>query len=111
MTAIKNNNTIIIRNTERQSENVFFNKIVIAFENNRNILIKNKIKADISVGLSLGEYSALIYSEKLKFEDGIQLLKQRGYLMQHKLPEGAYSMLAIIGLESTKIENICNEKY
>ena len=29
MTAIKNNNTIIIRNTERQSENVFFNKIVI----------------------------------------------------------------------------------
>ena len=43
MTAIKNNNTIIIRNTERQSENVFFNKIVIAFENNRNILIKNKI--------------------------------------------------------------------
>ena len=72
-------------------------------------IIKNKIKADISVGLSLGEYSALIYSEKLKFEDGIQLLKQRGYLMQHKLPEGEYSMLAIIGLESTKIENICNE--
>ena len=29
--------------------------------------------------------------------------------MQHKLPEGEYSMLAIIGLESTKIENICNE--
>ena len=26
MTAIKNNNTIIIRNTERQSEDVFFNK-------------------------------------------------------------------------------------
>lgn len=74
-----------------------------------SILIKNKIKADISVGLSLGEYTALIYSEKLKFEDGIQLLKQRGYLMQHKLPEGEYSMLAIIGLESTKIENICNE--
>ena len=43
MTAIKNNNTIIIRNTERQSEDVLFNKIVIAFENNRNILIKNKI--------------------------------------------------------------------
>ena len=34
MTAIKNNNTIIIRNIERQSEDVFFNKIIIAFENN-----------------------------------------------------------------------------
>ena len=72
-----------------------------------SILIKNKIKADISVGLSLGEYSALIYSEKLKFEDGMQLLKQRGYLMQHKLPKGEYSMLAIIGLDSRKIEEIC----
>lgn len=71
------------------------------------ILEKNRIRADISVGLSLGEYPALIYSGKLKFEDGIKLLKQRGYLMQHKLPKGEYSMLAIIGLDSRKIEEIC----
>ena len=73
------------------------------------ILEKNGIHADISVGLSLGEYPALIYSGKLKFEDGIKLLKQRGYLMQHKLPEGEYSMLAIIGLDSKRIEEICKE--
>lgn len=71
------------------------------------ILEKNGIRADISVGLSLGEYPALIYSGKLKFKDGIKLLKQRGYLMQHKLPKGEYSMLAIIGLDSRKIEEIC----
>lgn len=71
------------------------------------ILEKNGIKADIAVGLSLGEYPALIYGGKLKFEDGIYLLKQRGYLMQHKLPKGEYSMLAIIGLDSRKIEEIC----
>ena len=73
-----------------------------------SILIKNEIKADIAVGLSLGEYPALIYGGQLKFEDGIKLLKQRGYLMQHKLPKGEYSMLAIIGLEAIKIEEICN---
>ena len=73
-----------------------------------SILIKNGIKADIAVGLSLGEYPALIYGGQLKFEDGLKLLKQRGYLMQHKLPKGEYSMLAIIGLESSKIEEICN---
>lgn len=73
------------------------------------ILEKNGIHAGISVGLSLGEYPALIYSGKLKFEDGIRLLKQRGYLMQHKLPEGEYSMLAIIGLDSKKIEEICKD--
>ena len=71
------------------------------------VLEKNGIQADMSAGLSLGEYPALIYSGKLKFEDGIKLLKQRGYLMQNKLPIGEYSMLAIIGLESSKIEEIC----
>lgn len=73
------------------------------------ILKKNGINADIATGLSLGEYPALIYGGQLTFEDGINLLKHRGYLMQHKLPEGEYSMLAVIGLESSKIETICKK--
>lgn len=73
------------------------------------VLKKDDIKADIATGLSLGEYPALIYGEQLTFEDGINLLKHRGYLMQHKLPEGEYSMLAVIGLESSKIETICKK--
>ena len=73
------------------------------------ILKKNNIKAEIATGLSLGEYPALIYGGQLTFEDGINLLKHRGYLMQHKLPNGEYSMIAIIGLESSKIEEICKE--
>lgn len=71
------------------------------------ILKKNSINAEITTGLSLGEYPALIYGGQLTFEDGINLLKHRGYLMQHKLPEGEYSMLAVIGLEASKIEEIC----
>lgn len=73
------------------------------------ILKKNDIKADITVGLSLGEYPALIYGGYLNLDDGFKLLKQRGYLMQNKLPKGEYSMLAIIGLESSKIEKICED--
>ena len=60
------------------------------------VLKKNNIKADIAVGLSLGEYPALVYGGQLKLEDGFKLLKERGYLMQNKLPEGEYSMLAIM---------------
>ena len=71
------------------------------------ILKKNGIEADIATGLSLGEYPALIYGGQLEFEDGIKLLKHRGYYMQNKLPKGEYSMLAVIGLESSKIEEIC----
>lgn len=73
------------------------------------LLNKEKIKADISVGLSLGEYSALMYSGYLTFEDGIKLLKQRGYLMGNRVPNEEYSMAAVIGLESTKIEEICKK--
>ncbi len=73
------------------------------------ILKKQGIKADIATGLSLGEYPALIYGGQLGFEDGIKLLKQRGFLMQNKLPKGEYTMLAIIGLESSRIEAICKQ--
>lgn len=73
------------------------------------VLKKNNIKSNIAAGLSLGEYPALIYGGQLSFEDGIKLLKQRGYLMQNKLPKCNYSMLAVIGLESSKIEKICSE--
>ena len=73
------------------------------------ILKKNGINADIATGLSLGEYPALIYGGQLTVEDGINLLKHRGYLMQHKLPEGEFSMLAVIGLEASKIEEICQK--
>lgn len=73
------------------------------------ILKKNGINADIATGLSLGEYPALIYGGQLTFEDGINLLKHRGYLMQYKLPDGEYSMLAVIGLEASRIEGICQK--
>ena len=73
------------------------------------ILKRQGVKADIAAGLSLGEYPALIYGGQLGFEDGIKLLKQRGFLMQNKLPKGEYAMASIIALESSKIEDICKD--
>ena len=65
------------------------------------------IEAEIATGLSLGEYGALIYAGILSFEDGIKLIKKRGYYMGNLLPKEEYSMAAIIGLESSKIEDVC----
>lgn len=71
-------------------------------------VLKNKeIQAEISVGLSLGEYVALMNSGVLSLEDGLKLLQKRGYYMQHNIPQEEYSMAAVIGLESSKIEEIC----
>lgn len=73
-------------------------------------LCKEKnIQADITAGLSLGEYPALVYGGKLSFEDSIFLLKQRGYYMQHYLPKEKFQMLAVMGLEESVIETICDE--
>lgn len=73
------------------------------------VLESQGIKADIAVGLSLGEYAALIYGGYISFEDGIKLIQKRGYYMGNFLPSEEYSMAAIIGLDSSKIEEVCND--
>lgn len=73
------------------------------------ILKKYKVEAQIAAGLSLGEYGALIYSGILSFEDGINLIKKRGYYMGNYIPDEKYLMAAVIGMDSEKIEEICNE--
>ncbi len=54
-------------------------------------------------GHSLGEYSALVCSDSLKFEDALYLLHQRGKAMQEAVPVGLGSMVAVLG---TKIDII-----
>ena len=75
-------------------------------------IIENKgIKADIAVGLSLGEYAALIYGGYISFEDGIRLIQKRGYYMENfvESENEKYSMAAVIGLIPEKIESVCRE--
>ena len=72
------------------------------------VLKKNGIKADMAAGLSLGEYSALMYANSIDFEDGIKIVNTRGQLMQEYTPEGDWAMAAILGLEDEKVEEICN---
>lgn len=67
------------------------------------ILKENGIKADASIGLSLGEYGALINSSAIGFDDGVKIVKVRGELMQNLCPKGDWAMAAILGLEETVI--------
>lgn len=73
------------------------------------LLEKKGINAEISAGLSLGEYTALIYSKCISFEDGVELVKKRGEYMQNLLPEGDWAMAAILGLEDEKVEEVCKK--
>ena len=74
-----------------------------------SVINKMNIKAEYAAGLSLGEYVALVYGGFLKLEDCFKLLKLRGYYMQNLVPKKEYAMVAVIGLESNKIEEICKK--
>jgi len=73
------------------------------------VLKKHGIEAKICTGLSLGEYVALMYSGVLSLEDGLKLLSKRGYCMANFIPDEEFAMAAVIGLESSKIEEVCSK--
>ena len=73
------------------------------------VLKKNNIKAEMSAGLSLGEYTALIEDEILSLEDGVKLVQKRGQIMQDLTPKGNWKMAAILGLDEKQVENVCKQ--
>ena len=73
------------------------------------ILKQKGIKAEASAGLSLGEYTALINSKALSFEDGVMLVQKRGEYMQNLVPEGKWLMAALLGVSDEEAKEICKE--
>ena len=73
------------------------------------ILKTNNIQSEISAGLSLGEYTALINSGAIKLEEGIKLVQKRGEYMEDLTPKGKWKMAAILGLSDEQVEQVCKE--
>ena len=74
--------------------------------NKFNINLK---QAKYFAGHSLGEYSALSSAGYLNFSDTIKLLRKRGEAMQNAVPKGEGGMVAVLGTNVDKIENILFE--
>ena len=68
---------------------------------------KTKIRPSWMAGHSLGEYTALVCSDSIAFEDAVKLVAERGRLMQAAVPAGVGAMAAILGLEDHQIFNTC----
>ncbi len=60
-------------------------------------------------GLSLGEYSALVASGVISFEDAVRFVKKRGFMMQNAVPAGKGKMAAVLGLDAEKLKAVCAE--
>ena len=71
-------------------------------------LEQNGYQPDVTAGLSLGEYGALIASGVMTAEDAFELVRKRGIFMQEAVPAGG-AMAAVLGLDAAAIEKICRE--
>ncbi len=70
-----------------------------------HVLRERGLKADVTAGLSLGEYCAIASAGGMSTEDAITTVRKRGILMQNAVPGGKGSMAAVLGLTGEVIEN------
>ena len=71
------------------------------------ILKDEGLRFDAAFGHSLGEYSALVATGALSFEDGLRLVRRRGQEMLRAAEENPGGMAAVIGLDDAKVEEVC----
>ena len=64
------------------------------------------LAAAAASGLSLGEYSALVFAGALEFEDALQVVGKRGEFMQEACDQGEGTMAAVVGMVAAEIEAV-----
>lgn len=72
------------------------------------VLESKGVRADITAGLSLGEYGALAAADVMDSKDLFYIIRKRGIFMQEAYPEGG-AMTAVLGLDNDKVEEICRQ--
>tara|TARA_B100000945_G_scaffold214749_1_gene173010 strand:- start:111 stop:1049 length:939 start_codon:yes stop_codon:yes gene_type:complete len=78
------------------------------------LVLKNEFNFDFKftkflAGHSLGEYSALVCSNAIKFNDAIYLLFERGKSMQEAVPVGKGKMIAVLGSKIEELNNLIKQ--
>ena len=90
-----------LKQTKVTQPAVFLHSVILA-----NALGES-FKPDMVAGHSLGEFSALVASKAMRFEDGLKLVSIRANAMQKACEANPSTMAAIIGLEDAVIEKVC----
>ena len=80
---------------------IFLHSVILAK------VLGSQFKADMVAGHSLGEFSALVASNYMTFEDGLKLVYNRALAMQKACEQNPSTMAAILGLEDKIVEEVC----
>ena len=73
------------------------------------VLDNNNIKAEYSIGLSLGEYGAYLHNNVFDFELGLKIIEKRGLYMNRAASSNPGLMSAIIGMEANVLEDLIGD--
>lgn len=92
-----------LRQTKVTQPAVFLHSVITA------LCMSDEFCPDMVAGHSLGEFSAMVASGALTFEDGLRLVYARAMAMQKACEMQPSTMAAIIGLDDETIESICKE--
>lgn len=65
-------------------------------------------RCEAAAGLSLGEYSALVFCGALSFADGLRLVQRRGEAMQAAADETPSGMVSVLGLDLEQVRAVCD---
>jgi [acyl-carrier-protein] S-malonyltransferase len=96
-------------NTTTISQPAIFTTSAAILEVLRTHPATKEVKADITAGLSLGEYTALYAAGVISFEDALPLVEKRGEGMQAAAEATDGAMVSIIGLDEEKVSRLCSE--
>lgn len=67
------------------------------------------LSCEMTAGLSLGEYTALVFADALTFEDGLRVVQRRGEAMQKAADATPSGMVSALLLDRQQVEEICRE--
>jgi [acyl-carrier-protein] S-malonyltransferase len=90
-----------LKQTKVTQPAVFLHSVILA------ATLGESFKPDMTAGHSLGEYSALVASKVLSFEDGLRLVSKRANAMQKACELNPSTMAAILGLDDKIVEEAC----
>jgi [acyl-carrier-protein] S-malonyltransferase len=90
-----------LRQTKVTQPAVFLHSVISA-------LCNVESQPNMVAGHSLGEFSALVVNQCLSFEAGLSLVYKRAMAMQEACEQNPGTMAAILGLEDTRVEEICS---
>lgn len=67
------------------------------------------LSCEAAAGLSLGEYTAMVFAGIMDFDDGLMLVQRRGAAMQEAADATPSGMVSILGLERVQVEALCQQ--